>query len=201
MTAHAATHEPAAARTGGVEDEALILRRARVWPEAFAPLHEHYGDRIYEYCLRRVDRPEEAEDLTSLIFSRALAGLGRYRGGSLAAWLFTIAHHAVANHLRGRRPYLSLEGSALAAALNLPEPDADPLDRMARSEERQRVARLVAALPEDQRALLALKLGNLSAKEIGAVVGKREGAVRVALFRLGQQLRAAYQRGEPERRV
>jgi hypothetical protein len=57
---------------------------------------------VYHYCLRRVHRPEDAEDLAGLVFIRALAGLREYRGGSFAAWLFRIAHNAAANGLAAR---------------------------------------------------------------------------------------------------
>jgi RNA polymerase sigma-70 factor, ECF subfamily len=184
---------------GDVGDEAALVELARADPAAFAPLYERYVGRIYRYCLRRVDRPEEAEDLTSLIFNRALAGLPGYRGPSLATWLFTIARNTVSNHLRDRRSHLPLEGAVLATAESIPEPDGDPLERVVRAEDRRRVAHLVAGLTDEQRSLLALKLsGQLTAKEIGAVVGKREGAVRVALFRIVHQLRLAYQRADAE---
>jgi RNA polymerase sigma-70 factor (ECF subfamily) len=72
---------------------------------------------------------------------------------------------------------------------------------LVRAEDRERVDRLIAALPEAQRELLALRVaGELSAKEIGAVLGKSEGAVRVALYRTMQQLRAAYEQFETEDR-
>lgn len=51
----------------------------------------------------------------------------------------------------------------------------------------------------DTEGLLALKAaGELSAREIGAVLGKREGAVRVALHRTIQQLRAALHAAEED---
>jgi RNA polymerase sigma-70 factor, ECF subfamily len=180
-------------------DEAILLEQARTDPAAFAPLYERYVVRIYQYCLRRVGSPEEAEDLASLVFSRALSSISGYRGGSPAAWLFAIAHNAVANHLRDRRAHIPLEGATLAAVASKPEPHGDPLEYVLREEERERVAALVAQLTEEQRALLALKVvGHLSAREMGAVLGKREGAVRVALFRVVQQLRRAYHRTEAE---
>jgi RNA polymerase sigma factor (sigma-70 family) len=92
-----------------------------------------------------------------------------------------------------------LEGATLAVVASKPEPHGDPLEHVLREEERRRVAALVAGLTEEQRALLALKVvGHLSAREMGAVLGKREGAVRVALFRVVQQLRRAYHRTEAE---
>src|SRR4051794_13309049 len=75
----------------------------------FDLLYEKYVERIYNYCLRRVGQTQEAEDLASVIFTRAWAGLSTYRGGSEAAWLFKIAHNTVANHLRARKPQVSLD--------------------------------------------------------------------------------------------
>ncbi len=179
------------------DDEARTLERAREDPTAFAPLYERYFPRIYAYCLRRTGTAEGAEDLTSFVFTRALTGLGSYRGGSVAAWLFRIARNAVANHRRDSRPQVPLASATIA-----PQPSESgdqPLDRLVRAEERERVARLIAALPERERELLALKVaGGLSAKEIGAVLGKSEGAVRVALHRVIQGLRVAYGRDHEE---
>ncbi len=186
----------------GVSDEwpgleAQIIQEARTDPAAFAPLYEHYFERIYNYCLRRIGQPEEAEDLTSLIFTRVLTGLQGYRGGSFAAWLFRIAHNAVVNHLRDRRPRISLEAAAFVLIDELPRPGERALERLVQVEERQEIAKLIAALPEDQRELLALRVvGELSAKEVGAVLGKSEGAVRVALHRVVRHLRQSYQQSE-----
>ncbi len=164
----------------------LALERARANPAAFKPIYAEYAPRIYRYCLRRVSSPQEAEDLTSLTFTRALASISSFRGGSFAAWLFRIAHNAVINHLRSRRPTVPLEDVATVA-----EPNEGPLVGLMDAQYREAVAHLVAALPDEQRELLTLKVeGGLSAREIGEVVGKSETAVRMALSRIVQRLRA-----------
>jgi RNA polymerase sigma-70 factor, ECF subfamily len=168
-------------------DDARLLTDARENPARFAPIYERYAGRIYAYCLRRTATSQEAEDLTSAVFVRALTALPSYRGGSVAAWLFQIAHNQVANHLRSRerKPFYALD--------NVPEPSEDDtlLDRLVAEEEQTEVAQLVAKLPDASRELLALSIaGELTAREIGQVLGKSEGAVRMALHRLIGQLRA-----------
>ena len=166
---------------------------AREEPTAFAPLYERYFPRIYAYCRRRVGSYEEAEDLTSLIFTRALTSIKGYRGGSVIAWLFRIAHNTVANHLRDRHPQLPLDTASH------PTSDEDLSEGVVRDEEQRHLAQLLAALPDDQREILLLRLvGELTAKEIGAVIGKREGAVRVALHRTIRGLRSAYHQTDQE---
>ncbi len=175
----ASTEEPS-------QEVVRTVQRARSDPAAFQPLYEQYFPRVYRYCLRRVSCLQEAEDLTSLIFTRALANLATYRGGFFAAWLFRIAHNAVVNHLRDRRVSVPLD------EIEMPAGD-DLLNSLIDAEERARIAGLIAALPDEQRDLLALKVaGGLSAREIGQVVGKSEGAVRVAFHRIVQRLRVAW---------
>ncbi len=176
-----------------VDDEPRLVEAARAHPADFSPLYERYFARIYRYCLRRVQDTHEAEDLTSLIFTRSLAHLASYRGASFAAWLFQIAHNAVLNHRRDQRSQIPLE-----QADSLPSED-NPLESLETSQTVRCIADLIAALPDDQRELLALRVeGELSAREIGAVLGKSEGAVRVALHRVIQRLRDGYAQAQQE---
>lgn len=176
------------------DDEPAILRQAQRDPTAFAPIYERYVGRIYGYCLRHLSEPAEAEDLTSQIFTQVLRSLSNYRGGSVQAWLFRIAHNALMSHFRKNRTRSSLpislseqsESTAQAAIANVIE-----------TERQNRLRQATAALPLEQRELLALRVdGDLSAREIGQIIGKREGAVRVALHRIMQQLRAELSAGE-----
>lgn len=171
-------------------------------PPDFESLYERYVERIYNYCLRRVGQPQEAEDLASLVFTRAWASLDTYRGGSEAAWLFKIAHNAVANHLRGRKPQVSLELLVATGGSDfLAGPGEETLERLIRQENRAELAALLETLPADQRELLALSVaGGLTAKEVGEVLGKSEAAVWMALHRIIRRLRASYERQyQPEK--
>ena len=167
-------------------DEARLMSLARTQPEAFAPLYERYFPRVYAYCLRRVDETQEAEDLCSQVFTRALAGLHSYRGGLVSAWLFSIAHNVVVNHYRARRVLVALEDHDTA--------DDSAGERFEQVEASRLVDTLLAALPDDQRDLLALTVdGGLTSEEAGAALGKSAGAVRVQLHRIVKQLRQRYE--------
>lgn len=166
-------------------DETAWLLAARVHPEAFAPIYERYVERIYAYCARRVSQ-EEAEDLTSLVFARALTSLHDFRGGSVGAWLFTIAHNVVVNHYRDRRSHVPLEKVLM--------PDEHPalLDQVIATDEHKTVRTLISRLPLREQDILLMKLvGELNASEIGALVGKSAGAVRIELHRIIERLRSA----------
>src|SRR6185436_4570779 len=69
-------------------------------PRRFADLYEDNFERVYAFIARRVHHREQAEDLTSEVFQRALAKLDRYewRGLPFCAWLYRIAANAIADH-------------------------------------------------------------------------------------------------------
>ena len=173
------------------QDDLHTIQEAQADLSRFAPIYERYGERIYHYCLRRVENAEAAEDLTSLIFTRALTGVQHFGGGSVVAWLFRIAHNAVANHYRARRPQVSFERDDI----DLPdERMAALIDRVVADEQEHMLLTLIDSLPDEQRDLLLLKLtGRLTAEDMGKVVGKSAGAVRVELHRIIERLRAAYE--------
>jgi RNA polymerase sigma-70 factor (ECF subfamily) len=165
--------------------EARLLFLAQSDPEQFAPLYQRYFPRVYAYCLRRASDAQEAEDLCSQVFIRALRGLHTYRGGQVAAWLFQIAHNVVVNHYRDRRATLPLDDLDFA--------DEFDFEAVERAEAGQLVHQLLADLPEDQRDLLALMLdAGLTSGEIGAALGKSAVSVRVQVHRIIKGLRRRY---------
>ena len=164
----------------------IHMRRAQQDPAAFAPVYEYYVDRVYAFCLRRSAGPQDAEDLCSQVFVRALRGLDSYQGGLVAAWLFRIARNVVANHHRGRKPIIWLEDIELPAEDRIGE-------QIEREQDYYLITRLIAKLPEEKQALLSLSLDSgLSSAEIGEVLGKSPEAIRVELHRTIKKLREQY---------
>ncbi len=176
--------------------EAEIMASARDDISQFEPLYRHYYPRVYAYCLRRLGSEQEAEDLTSQVFVRALTHIDSYRGGHVTAWIFRIAHNLLVNHLRKRDRYTSLEDMPLEPVSDLP----GPLEQLLRREEQQIVQQMMATLSQHQQELLALRIfGELKSHEISTVLGKKPGAIRTELHRIFQHLRTLYpkERREP----
>jgi RNA polymerase sigma-70 factor, ECF subfamily len=114
-----------------------------------------------------------------------LEGLGHYREqGNFAAWLFTIARRKAIAAYRRRHPDDSLE-----KAEQISEPGEDLLEQVVQGERRERMAVLFAVLNEEQRELLRLRFtAGLGYAEIGAVLGRGEAAVKMAIYRLVHQM-------------
>ena len=181
-------------------DVETLVRDARAGDRhALGQLYDTYRDRVARFATGRLGDPEKAEDVTSETFEAVCRNLGSYRAGTdFEAWLFTIAHRRVADHFRRRyrRREVALdeavpgeEGHARPGAVPAV---AGPEEALLAAERRAEVAGAFRRLRPDQQEVLALRvLGGLSAVQVGEVLGKSEGAVRVAQHRALQSLRTA----------
>jgi RNA polymerase sigma-70 factor (ECF subfamily) len=168
--------------TSGLEEEERLVARAKEDPECFGALYDRYFPQIYRYVASRVRSREVAEDITSEVFFKALRGLARYRstGHPFSSWLYQIAVNAITDHYRSQRhPEDSLD--------EVPDPvDSAPAvdEEVALRLSAQEVWTEIEELPEQQRIAMTLKYGeDLKLAEIGQIMGKSEGAVKLLVFR------------------
>jgi len=141
---------------------------------------------IYSLALYETRDPHVAEDITEGVFLKALVALPRFReqgegeDSTFKVWLYAIARNVIANERRRdrRHPQDPLE---LALALRAPD------DPAATAETRLETERAMAAVmelpPERKQAVILRFVNELSAREIGEIMGKSEGAVRVLIHR------------------
>jgi RNA polymerase sigma-70 factor (ECF subfamily) len=169
-----------------------VLAAARDGDEdAFAVLWRDVNPALLRYL--RVTAPGPAEDVAAEVWLEVCRGLRRFRGAEpgFRSWVFTIARMRAVDAARhaGRRP-----SSPVPADL-LPEraaPD-DPAAAVLEAEATREALALIAELPPDQAEVVALRvIAGLDAAQVGELIGKRPGTVRVlahrGLRRLAQRL-------------
>src|SRR5580765_6050976 len=80
---------------------------------AFGLLFDHFHLPVHRYIASRVNRPSDAEDLTQLVFVKALEALPRYesRGIPFGGWLFRLARKTVIDHARTRHEHADLDAA------------------------------------------------------------------------------------------
>jgi len=164
------------------------IEAERLEPSGFTKLYEKHRLSVYRYLRARTHSDEDALDLAATTFERAYANLGRFRrrDGGVQAWLLRIARNTAIDAHRRHRPTVDLAGAD--TQLRRTAVEADRLDQ-----ERVEMLDLVARLPGDQgEALLLRYAGGLTAREIGFVIGKREGAVQKQIERGLAALREAF---------
>jgi RNA polymerase sigma-70 factor (ECF subfamily) len=163
----------------GERDEELAAE-ARSDPAAFGLLYERHRLAVFRYLRTRTQSDDDAGELTAVVFERALSAIPRYRptGGGVVAWLIRIARNAAVD--AGRR--------TLAVPLVADVPDDRtstlPEERVLATEARFSLIAAVNGLPPIQREAIALRYSaGLTAREIGDVLGKTEGATQKLLSR------------------
>jgi RNA polymerase sigma-70 factor (ECF subfamily) len=160
------------------------VRAAQADRAAFALLYRRYLDRVYSYAFYQLGDHHDAEDATERIFLAALRAIPSFRdeGATFRAWLFRIARNTLANAHRTRARRWTEPMDAVVREPAAPE--GDPAGLALRAEEIRRVRAALAHLPEERRQVIILRFADgLSAREIGQVLDRTEGAVRVLLHR------------------
>lgn len=175
---------PAPASPGELRSDAELVALAQRDPHAFALLYARYLDPVHRYCYRRLGNREAAEDATSLVFMKALAALPRFRDASFRAWLFTIAHHVIADRYRTAHPEQPLDDAA-----DLYDAAPSPEDLVLAADERSTLQELLTRLPEHQRRVVELRLAGLTGPEIARALGRSAANVNVTQFRAVSRLR------------
>lgn len=177
-------------------DDLQLVTWAKDDRAAFGALYSRYVARIYNYVYYRTGNHQDAEDLTSRVFFKALAHIRNYtdRGVPFSAWLYRIAHNQVANwhRDRGRQRVVPLDDFTVnSVAADAPEAATES------SDEEARLLQSIRELPPERQQLLILKfVEHLSNAEIGAIMNRTEGAVKSLYHRTLLALRGSLE--EPE---
>jgi RNA polymerase sigma-70 factor (ECF subfamily) len=153
---------------------------------------------VYRYIRFRVATREAAEDVTSIVFMKALRSFDRYdaRKASPRTWLLRIAKNAVTDHLRS----LKRRGSLHVSLDRIPDLVADvPTheERVIRQERIQRLLNGSQTLRKADQEILSLRYGaGLDNAEIAAHLDISNNAVAVRLHRALKRLKASVE-GSP----
>jgi RNA polymerase sigma-70 factor (ECF subfamily) len=165
----------------------LVADAKRGDREAFGRIFDAYAGPVHRFIASRVHRPSDAEDLTQLVFVKALEALPRYeaRGIPFGGWLFRLARNAIIDQIRTQKDHLPL-----LAAVTRETDEAGPEQRAALSEDLDRVAEALQELTDDQREVIELRFfAGLSVLEAAMVMGRQEGTIRGLQFRAIAALR------------
>ena len=153
----------------------------------FHELYERYAPDVYRFAHWLTGNPDDAKDLTSETFVKALTAEAEPRAETVKAYLFTIARNL---HRKQWRRTLRLEPMADDYVDPAARPDVAAADR----EELDRAMTAIRDLPELDRTVLLLRVqDNMSYEEIAAVTGISATTAKVKVFRARSRLAARLQ--------
>ncbi len=192
--------------------ETRLIERAKAQDEtAFDQIVALYSDRLYNYILRMVGNPQDAEDVLQEVFLRAYQGLPSFDGRSkLNTWLFQIATNLCIDFYRrrGRRvqtvPFQASSSEWLdteAEEIEFEDTQTpNPMEALLDKELQQVVERALEALsPKLKTVLLLYDVEGLSYEEIAQALRIPMGTVKSRLHLARSEVQkqvSAYLRGE-----
>lgn len=162
-------------------DVELLHAVARGDEGALARLYDRYRIILFSVIVRILNSREEAEDVLQEVFLQVwkrAKDFDQARGRPFT-WLVTLSRSRAIDRIRqlGARQRL-----ADSAAQNTPDAVSDAVADTLHSEQKEIVARALAALPEEQRRTLNLAyFDGLTQSEIAAQLGTPLGTVKTRM--------------------
>lgn len=135
-----------------VEDAELMHRWQTGDELAFEQLVVRWQPPVTRMLGRLVHPPEAVADLSQEVFLRVYQARSQYaENGAFSSWLYKIALNLAREHVRRRRPVLSLAGHDPLAT------DTDPSSAFVQRETADVVRQALSGLPALQREVLVLR--------------------------------------------
>ena len=165
-------------------EEDLIARSRDGDVDAFNQIVEMYQRPLYNMALRMLGDAPAAEDATQDTFFSAFRNIGRFKGGNLKSWLFTIAANACRDVLRSRNVRRTESLDAEDVTIDPPSSSESPEDYAVRREMGQSIQQGLDSIPHDQRlAVVLIDVQGFGYEEAAGVMGISVGTVKSRLSR------------------
>jgi RNA polymerase sigma-70 factor (ECF subfamily) len=184
-----------------LSEEKELVRQAQKAPDAFAELYNQYYPKIFGYVLRRTANLEAAQDITSETFLKALKKLWqfRWRNISFSSWLYKIATNEINQCFRKAEYKKSISLEELQEQGFEPISPHDPESELIEAQEKLKqhrdfleIQEKLVRLPAKYQEVIALRFfEQKQIKEIGEILGKKEGTIKSLLHRAVEKLREA----------
>ena len=156
----------------------------------FDRLFEEFSAPIYNYVLRMVADRDRAADITQDTFIKAYRKLDSLTDdASVKSWLYRIATNTAIDEMRRRKWVVRMDDDQEPHAQR-PDGRPGPEAQVMSSQIDERLQRALLRLkPERRQCLLLSDLEDMSAQQIGEVMGLSYGAVRTLLCRARGDMR------------
>lgn len=148
--------------------------------DAFGELYEMYVNKIYDFIYFRTSHRETAEDLTSLVFIKALEKIKDFNIelGYFSAWIYRIARNSIIDHYRTKKVNENIDDhSEIKDSTDL-EYEIDIKCSI------DTVKKHINKLNKEQKDIIVMRVWDgLSYEEISKIIGKSEANCKVILSR------------------
>ncbi|MCB9361352.1 MAG: sigma-70 family RNA polymerase sigma factor [Flavobacteriales bacterium] len=169
-----------------IKDEVWLIKKAQKNPKDFAPLYDLYYLQIFKYVIKRVKDENDAAEITSDIFAKALFNIGKFKfkGLPFSSWLYRIASNEITNFYRKNQSskYVRVTEEQLNY---LVDNAADAINIKSEKEEKfSQIITSLEVLSDDDLELIEMRFfEERSFKEIAEILNLTEGNARIKTHR------------------
>ncbi len=170
-----------------LKEEEEFISRAKENLEDFSLLYDLYFRRMFAFFITRLGNEEDAEDMTSQTFLKALEHFQEYTfdGKPFGVWLFRIARNLLIDRSRKKKfERVDMDDVAEIAGSD------DPQEKTHVKLLYEKVEKHLSLFSPEEREIILLKFtSGLKFSEIALIIGKNESTVKTKYFRTLNTLR------------
>ncbi len=165
-----------------LEAERLEIHAAQRDPRRFGVLYERYYEQIFLFTFKRMRDEEQAADVCSQVFLKAIGNIRRYqfKGVPFSSWLYRIALNEINQFFRDSKAqrHVSVESSGLHLLMEEVEEGRDE------SQVQQLLGILDGLNPDDLQMIELRYFEKMPFKEIADIYNITENNAKVRLYRI-----------------
>lgn len=157
--------------------------------DEFSKLVEDYSQCVYTHAHRMLGSREEAEEAAQDVFLRIHRSLGAFQGkAKISTWIWRITTNVCLSRREVQRKSMTTRLDPESSA-DVPDESPDPECSFIVREERDRLGRLIASLPDREAAAITLYyMEGMDYKDIAGILDIPAGSVATALHRGRERL-------------
>jgi len=153
----------------------------------FAPIYKKYHEQIFRFIYQRVDREDDASDITSQVFLKALINIKKYeyKGHPFSSWLYKIALNEINQFYRknNKNRVVNIEENDL---IDIIEEVGENIDNIIR----EKLLKTLSQLKEDKLTLIEMRFfEKRSFKEIADILNITENNAKVRTYRVLEEMK------------
>lgn len=174
-------------RIKNVKSEKDLIDLAKKDSRYFAPIYKKYHEPIYRFIYQRMDSQEDASDITSQVFLKALINLPKYKsmGYPFSSWLYKIALNEVNQFYRtnSKNRTVNVQENQLKDVI-------EEVGENYNEEKMQKLLKSLTKLKEYKLDLIEMRFfEKRSFKEIAQILNITENNAKVKTYRVLDEVR------------
>lgn len=172
--------------------EKKLIQKARKNKADFAPLYKHYHPHILRYLNQKVSSKEQADEITSIVFEKALNAIDNFQwqGVPFSAWLYQIARNTLIDFYRTNEKEKKV---SYIEDMQFESKEENPLEKLESTFEEDLLYKLIDQLNEKEKEIIYLKFfDGYTNRLIAQITELSETNVGTIVYRAIKKLREMY---------